>query len=77
MDELVPPKMMKDLYNKSRSNLKRLEQFTNGTHNDTWMCPGYYEALMRFVPEALRSHHTSKNLASTLDSDTLESITSI
>ncbi|KAH9512651.1 Alpha/beta hydrolase domain-containing protein 13 [Bulinus truncatus] len=54
MDELVPPKMMKELYNRSKSNLKRLELFANGTHNDTWMCPGYYEAWMRFIPEALR-----------------------
>ncbi|KAK3803365.1 hypothetical protein RRG08_006918 [Elysia crispata] len=77
MDELVPPKMMKDLYNKSRSNLKRLEQFTNGTHNDTWMCPGYYESLMRFVPEALRSRQSNKILTSSIDSDTLDSITSI
>ncbi|KAI8776821.1 alpha/beta hydrolase domain-containing protein 13 [Biomphalaria glabrata] len=54
MDELVPPKMMKELYNKCNSNFKRLELFANGTHNDTWMCPGYYEAWMRFIPEALR-----------------------
>lgn len=54
MDELVPAKMMKELYNRSKSNLKRLECFANGTHNDTWMCPGYYEAWMRFIPEALR-----------------------
>ncbi|XP_005100785.1 protein ABHD13 [Aplysia californica] len=54
MDELVPAKMMKELYNKSKCSLRRLETFTNGTHNDTWMSPGYYEAWMRFIPDALR-----------------------
>ncbi|GFN95847.1 abhydrolase domain-containing protein 13 [Plakobranchus ocellatus] len=77
MDELVPPRMMKDLYNKSRSSLKRLEQFANGTHNDTWMCPGYYESLMRFVPEALRSYHSRDSLNSSDGIDSMESVTSI
>ena len=39
------------LSQKSKSRLRRLETFTNGTHNDTWMSPGYYEAWMRFIPE--------------------------
>ncbi|XP_059139107.1 protein ABHD13-like [Physella acuta] len=61
MDELVPAKMMKELYNKSKSSMKRLELFANGTHNDTWMCPGYYEAWLRFIPEALRIRASSSN----------------
>ncbi|BFZ21357.1 hypothetical protein BsWGS_24396 [Bradybaena similaris] len=76
MDELVPAKMMKELYNKCKSNIKRLELFANGTHNDTWMCPGYYEAWLRFLPEALRQQHLQINSCH-IDKDQLDSVMTI
>ena len=31
--------------------LKRLAQFKDGGHNDTWQCHGYYDALNWFLTE--------------------------
>ena len=31
--------------------MKRIECFESGTHNGTWQCYGYYEALNRFLAE--------------------------
>lgn len=87
-DQLVPPHMMRLLYERSRgSAFKRFVAFPNGTHNDTWMCarpcasliytvlpysapvehtvlmfsslspfscPGFYDAIVRFVTDAER-----------------------
>ena len=33
------------------SSMKRIECFESGTHNGTWQCYGYYEALNRFLAE--------------------------
>jgi len=33
----------------SGSKLKRLVPFEAGTHNDTCVCPGYYESIAQFV----------------------------
>ncbi len=38
----------------SGSALKRLARFDAGTHNETWMCPGYYETINRFLHEVRR-----------------------
>ena len=35
----------------SGSRMKRLALFTDGTHNDTWQCNNYYDALCRFLSE--------------------------
>lgn len=50
-DQLVPKQMMSQLYQASGSLLKRFERFENGTHNETWQCPGYCEAINRFINE--------------------------
>ncbi|ELT92541.1 hypothetical protein CAPTEDRAFT_92523 [Capitella teleta] len=50
-DNLIPPIMMHKLYELSCSPLKRLAKFPAGTHNDTWMSPGYYETMNRFLVE--------------------------
>ncbi|KAJ8322008.1 hypothetical protein KUTeg_000479, partial [Tegillarca granosa] len=33
------------------STFKKLVKFENGTHNETWMCPHYYEAILVFIKE--------------------------
>ncbi|KAK2158646.1 hypothetical protein LSH36_166g04064 [Paralvinella palmiformis] len=50
-DDLIPPKMMLDLFQHSGSMLKRLAKFPNGSHNETWQCQGYYETINRFLQE--------------------------
>lgn len=55
-DQLIPPVMMKQLYELSPSRTKRLAIFPDGTHNDTWQCQGYFAALEQFLREVLKSH---------------------
>ncbi|CAL4171015.1 unnamed protein product, partial [Meganyctiphanes norvegica] len=50
-DTLVPPRMMTELYHLCASENRRLMQFNQGTHNETWKCPGYYQAIMYFMDE--------------------------
>lgn len=55
-DQLIPPVMMKQLYELSPSRTKRLAIFPDGTHNDTWQCQGYFTALEQFIKEVIKSH---------------------
>ncbi|XP_007891662.1 protein ABHD13 isoform X1 [Callorhinchus milii] len=55
-DQLIPPVMMKQLYELSTSRTKRLAIFPDGTHNDTWQCQGYFAALEQFIKELLKNH---------------------
>ncbi|KAK2551511.1 Protein ABHD13 [Acropora cervicornis] len=50
-DQLIPPRMMTSLYKASGSCLKKLECFDGGTHNETWQCYGYFDAITRFLSE--------------------------
>ncbi|XP_067046618.1 protein ABHD13-like [Acropora muricata] len=50
-DQLIPPRMMTSLYKASGSCLKKLECFDGGTHNETWQCYGYFDAITRFLCE--------------------------
>lgn len=50
-DQLIPPRMMTSLYKASGSCLKKLESFDHGTHNETWQCYGYFDAITRFLCE--------------------------
>jgi len=52
-DTLVPPKMINSLYQLCGSSMKRIECFDTGTHNGTWQCYGYYEAVNRFLAEVV------------------------
>ncbi|KAK4527919.1 hypothetical protein GAYE_SCF46G5852 [Galdieria yellowstonensis] len=55
-DELVPPKLMQQLYNlATRSAYRQMVTFADGTHNDTWFRGGsaYYDAIATFVQKAL------------------------
>ncbi|XP_035250063.1 protein ABHD13 [Anguilla anguilla] len=55
-DQLIPPVMMKQLYELSPSRTKRMAVFPDGTHNDTWQCQGYFPALEQFVKNLSKSH---------------------
>ncbi|XP_064182615.1 protein ABHD13 [Anguilla rostrata] len=55
-DQLIPPVMMKQLYELSPARTKRMAVFPDGTHNDTWQCPGYFAALEQFIKDLLTSH---------------------
>lgn len=46
-DNLVPPRMMTELYNRCGS-IKQLLQVPGGTHNETWQVHGYYHSLAVF-----------------------------
>ena len=55
-DELVPPVMMQELIDVCASTEKTVVRFENGTHNTTWMCPGYYRAISKFIyPENIKT----------------------
>jgi hypothetical protein len=55
-DNLVPPRMMQELYELSGSQMKRLALFTNGTHNETWQCAEYYDVISLFMFELEQLH---------------------
>jgi fermentation-respiration switch protein FrsA (DUF1100 family) len=49
-DELVPPRMMRSLFNAAtNSRKKEMVTFKEGRHNDTWLSDGYAEAIHRFL----------------------------
>lgn len=50
-DTMIPPRMMKQLFDKSNSGLKRLLKLTDGNHNNTWLCPGYFQFVAKFIQE--------------------------
>ncbi|XP_048835077.1 protein ABHD13 [Brienomyrus brachyistius] len=63
-DQLIPPVMMKQLYELSPSRTKRLAVFPDGTHNDTWQCQGYFAALEQFIKDLLKSHAQEETVQS-------------
>lgn len=51
-DSLIPPKHMKDLFEKLPASVpKKLLTFPNGDHNDTFLRPGYFQAIDNFWKE--------------------------
>ncbi|KYN24336.1 Abhydrolase domain-containing protein 13 [Trachymyrmex cornetzi] len=50
-DTLVPPRMMQDLYKNCRSTYKRILPIVDGTHNETWCQPSYYQNINAFLTE--------------------------
>lgn len=62
-DTLVPPRMMQDLYKNCRSGRKRLLPVTDGSHNETWCQPGYYQHICAFLTE-LRENPPSRMASS-------------
>lgn len=47
-DELVPPDMMKILFERCRG-AKKMAVFENGSHNDTWQLAGYCDTIKEFL----------------------------
>ena len=52
-DQLIPPKMMTELFNACGAEHKRMAKFPNGSHNETWMCPQYYHSMQYFLEEVI------------------------
>ncbi|OWF36310.1 protein ABHD13-like [Mizuhopecten yessoensis] len=59
-DDLIPPKMMTKLHQVSGSGMKRIHRFDQGTHNETWMCSGYYEAFLQFLKDVILAKSVSQ-----------------
>lgn len=59
-DTMIPPKMVTTLFEKTNSQLKRLLQIDQGTHNDTWLCPGYFQFISKFLQELIISANSSQ-----------------
>ncbi|CEI88431.1 hypothetical protein RMCBS344292_02821 [Rhizopus microsporus] len=52
-DELVPPSHMVELRELSESPNKTWVAFSQGTHNDTFMQPGYFTAIRDFLEKSV------------------------
>ncbi|XP_065843654.1 protein ABHD13-like [Oscarella lobularis] len=63
-DQMIPSRMMAELFQACNAPLKHIERFEHGTHNGTWQCSGYYEAINRFL-----SHIQQSSLATHVDQD--------
>ena len=62
-DQLVPPKMMTDLFNSCGSETKLLAKFPGGTHNETWNCRHYMATIEYFFNEVRKfSYHFKRQL---------------
>ena len=46
---------MHALFHSCSSEVKHLEEFQFGGHNDTWVQPGYFEVLNQFFSTRLRA----------------------
>jgi abhydrolase domain-containing protein 13 len=49
VDDLVPPKMMAQLYQSCSSEEKHMKKFPEGNHMDTYNLPNYYETMKKFL----------------------------
>lgn len=58
-DQLIPPRMMNDLYTTCGAPVKRLARFPAGSHNETWTAPDYYQTINYFLDEVLYLHLVS------------------
>ncbi|KAF8252748.1 alpha/beta-hydrolase [Wilcoxina mikolae CBS 423.85] len=52
-DELVPPEHMARLHEVCVSP-KAWKAFPDGSHNDTWVEPGYFQSIMEFIKTVIR-----------------------
>jgi abhydrolase domain-containing protein 13 len=60
-DELIPPLHMQQLYDLSQSDLKEIVMFEHGTHNDTCIQPGYFEAIKQFYQKVSKGRGRTLN----------------
>ncbi|XP_072175950.1 protein ABHD13-like [Diadema setosum] len=63
-DELVPPKMMKDLFMRCKGPKKSMYCFTGGTHNETWHCDHYFTIIRDFIWKIPHVHHPVTSVVS-------------
>lgn len=63
-DTMIPPRMMKALFDKSNSRMKRMIQIPEGNHNNTWMLPGYFQFMHKFIQEASTAQFANENTSS-------------
>lgn len=61
-DAIIPPHMMQELYQASRSKMKQMAVFETGTHNETWQCNGYYRTINLFLDDVMLSKHQNQVL---------------
>jgi len=55
-DELIPPAMMKELFSLAvNSREKEFQEIPGGTHNDTCVKKGYFEAVIEFWKKVFRT----------------------
>jgi abhydrolase domain-containing protein 13 len=67
-DEIVPPFMMASLFEKCSSEKKRIEYFSDGHHNETWLSPDYNLRIHSFLREHIAEHFVHGGL-DTVDVD--------
>lgn len=69
-DTMIPSRMMSSLFEKSNSKLKRLLKLADGNHNNTWLCPGYFQFITKFIQEtvAMRYKNDSQIATSSMSS---------
>ncbi|CAF2093983.1 unnamed protein product [Rotaria magnacalcarata] len=63
-DELVPPPMMRQLFEECTSTKKQLVSFPDGQHNTTWLSNNYTTQIYRFLYECSTSCETASSTAS-------------
>lgn len=68
-DEIVPPSMMKTLYEACPSINKSWEEFPNGDHNSTVAEPGYFDAIWSFLVQDVLSGTRDKTNLETGETD--------
>lgn len=68
-DEIVPPTMMKALYELCSLRRKRWQSFKNGDHNSTVSEPGYFDAIWEFLSESVLKESDKRRGVSDADVD--------
>lgn len=54
-DELIPKEMVSELYENCSTKNKRLHIY-DGSHNDTWLCPNYFEDIYQWIKAIIKDH---------------------
>jgi len=67
-DEIVPPIMMKDLY-ETCATRKVWKEFANGEHNSTVAEPGYFDAIWEFLVQDVLEESASEDELKTAETD--------
>lgn len=65
-DEIVPPSMMKTLYDSCKIRRKTWKAFPQGDHNSTVAEPGYFDAIWSFLVQEVLSEKDNLRTAKTV-----------